>query len=125
MTYEGLTPAAVRDALHTLKEAYERCGDDFDIAFITKGSGTGTITTSVNIQNVLSDAIELLGEVPEKGRWMEKDRLFDSCTAACSICNERTKAFQEDTPGGYHYWFPNYCPHCGSKMSSVEYKGNE
>ena len=52
------------------------------------------------------------------GEWIDKTYRIGSCFATCSLCGESSSGYAKDTGFGYDYSFPNYCPHCGSKMDN-------
>lgn len=55
-----------------------------------------------------------------KGHWIDKSHLFESCSAECSVCGERSNGYVTDNGFSLQYKYYDFCPKCGAKMEEVE-----
>jgi hypothetical protein len=53
---------------------------------------------------------------PRKGHWMNKQRLFDSCSAECSSCHKRSNGYMHDNGFSLASMYYDFCPKCGARM---------
>lgn len=65
-------------------------------------------------------AIKALEQEPRKGHWINKHRLFDSCSAECSSCHKRSNGYMHDNGFGLVSTYYDFCPKCGSDNREVE-----
>ena len=56
---------------------------------------------------------------PRKGHWMNKHRLFDSCSAECSSCHKRSNGYLHDNGFSLVSTYYDFCPKCGSDNREV------
>lgn len=55
-----------------------------------------------------------------KGHWINKDYLFNSCSAECSSCHKRSNGYQHDNGFSLDFKYYDFCPNCGSDNREVE-----
>jgi hypothetical protein len=55
-----------------------------------------------------------------KGHWIDKQRLFDSCSAECSSCHKRSNGYMHDNGFSLVSTYYDFCPKCGSDNREVE-----
>lgn len=51
-----------------------------------------------------------------KGRWLNKQHLFDYCSAECSSCHKRSNGYVHDNGFSLEHKYYDFCPNCGAKM---------
>lgn len=56
---------------------------------------------------------------PKTGHWINKQHLFDSCSAECSSCHKRSNGYMHDNGFSIVSKYYDYCPQCGARMSEV------
>ena len=79
---------------------------------IEKAPTIKEIPTSIPI-----DVFEkLISQEPKIGRWMNKDHLFESCSAECSSCHKRSNGYVHDNGFSLEFKYFDFCPNCGAKM---------
>lgn len=59
-----------------------------------------------------------------KGRWLNKQHLFDYCSAECSSCHKRSNGYVHDNGFSLEHKYYDFCPNCGSDNREVE-DGND
>ena len=70
------------------------------------------------------DEVDVLKRVPSvhpksdkpSGKWIDKQHLFSSCSAKCSVCEKSAKGIVHDNGYSLSYRYYDYCPNCGAKM---------
>lgn len=65
-------------------------------------------------------AIKALEQEPRKGHWIDKQHLFDSCSAECSFCHKRSDGYIHDNGFSLECKYYDYCPNCGAKMENED-----
>lgn len=68
----------------------------------------------------LKMGIKALEQEPRKGHWINKQRLFDSCSAECSSCHKRSNGYMHDNGFSLESTYYDFCPKCGSDNREVE-----
>ena len=53
---------------------------------------------------------------PKIGHWIDKHRLFDSCSAECSSCHKRSNGYMHDNGFSLECKYYDFCPKCGARM---------
>ena len=73
-----------------------------------------------NATNYLVRRINYLPSVtpkPKTGEWIDKGYDIGNCWATCSECDGDARGYAKDTGWGHDYYFPKFCPHCGTRMN--------
>lgn len=61
-------------------------------------------------------AIEALEQEPRKGRWINKNHLFETCSAECSSCHKRSNGYVHDNGFSLECKYYDFCPKCGADL---------
>lgn len=67
-------------------------------------------------------ANKVIGKLPPvtpirpKGHWINKQRLFDSCSAECSACHKCSNGYMHDNGFSLECKYYDFCPKCGADM---------
>ena len=69
-----------------------------------------------NFNEILDLALKALEQEQRKGHWINKQHLFESCSAECSSCHKRSNGFVHDNGFSLECKYFNFCPNCGAKM---------
>lgn len=80
-----------------------------------------TSTKELEFINLELDGLKHLPSVTPirpKGHWINKQRLFDSCSAECSSCHKRSNGYMHDNGFSLESNYNDFCPNCGAKMES-------
>ena len=63
---------------------------------------------------------EAVLRIRPKGHWINKQHLFDYCSAECSSCHERSNGYVHDNGFSLEHKYYDFCPNCGSDNREVE-----
>lgn len=91
-------------------EESENCGKAFHL---------GLQMASNIIQQKINDLPPVTPQ-PRKGHWMNKQRLFDSCSAECSSCHKRSNGYLHDNGFSLVSTYYDFCPKCGSDNREID-----
>lgn len=70
--------------------------------------------------DALTMAKEALEQEPKRGHWINKNHLFETCSAECSSCHKRSNGYVHDNGFSLECKYYNFCPKCGSDNREVE-----
>ena len=73
---------------------------------------------------ILFDMPSVTPQEPKMGHWIDKQRLFESCSAECSSCHKRSNGYLHDNGFSLVSKYFDFCPKCGSDNREVE-DGND
>ena len=79
----------------------------------------GLLRMPDEMQKKVDRAIQRGTPLP-KGHWINKQRLFYSCSAECSSCHKRSNGYMHDNGFSLECKYYDFCPNCGSENREVE-----
>lgn len=66
--------------------------------------------------DALTMAKEALEKEPRKGHWINKNHLFETCSAECSSCHKRSNGYIHDNGFSLSCKYYDFCPKCGADL---------
>ena len=83
----------------------------------THGSGQTTDKQHEEAKKIAIDTMRKYQKIePKTGHWMNKEHLFESCSAECSSCHKRSNGYVHDNGFSLEFKYFDFCPNCGARM---------
>lgn len=109
MTNDLISRAEVLKLIYDYKENHSENRKEYPINY-------GTLIDMIRwVRNLPS-----VTPIRPKGHWIDKQCLFESCSAECSSCHKRSNGYVYDNGFSLECKYYDFCPKCGSDNREVE-----